>query len=118
MGSKMTPIMGSKMTPLWGHMDLDQFTKTLTSMIAAFAKKLRPGAVIAMLMSPTQYPAPEHTYTDHIADMLRAVKLPVTMRISVPYSTEQYYPLHVEWAKANRQCLVLTREIVVWSVTA
>ena len=48
--------------------------------------------------------------------MLRLIKLPVKMRYSAPYSTEQYYHPMVEWAKETKHCLVLTREIIVWKV--
>lgn len=98
------------------NMPLEEFTKTLASTITAFAKKLKSGAAIALILQPTQWNAPDHAYTDHVADMLRAVKLPIDMRYSVPYESQQYNAQMVEWAKANRRCLVLTREIVVWKV--
>jgi hypothetical protein len=69
-----------------------------------------------MIIQPTQWKAPERQFTDHIADMLRAIKLPVEMRFSVPYESQQCNAQMVEWAKENRQCLVLTREIIVWRV--
>ena len=97
-----------------GNMGLDDFTKTLGRLIVQFGRKLQAGAVIAMLMQPTQWKAPGHQYTDHIADILRTVKLPLDMRFSVPYQPQQYTAQHVEWAKANKQCLVLTRELIVW----
>jgi hypothetical protein len=36
------------------------------------------------------------------------------MRFSVPYESQQYNAQCVEWAKANKKCLVLSREIIVW----
>ena len=93
---------------------LEKFTAALARTITAFGKKLKSGAAIALIIQPTQWNAPDHAYTDHIADMLRAVKLPLDMRYSVPYESEQYNAQTVKWAKANRRCLVLTREIVVW----
>lgn len=97
------------------NMTLEEFNKTLASTINDFAKKLTD-AHIALIIQPTQWKAPERKYTDHVGDMLRAVKLPVAMRYSVPYESQQYNAQMVEWAKANKQCLVLTREIVVWKV--
>lgn len=97
------------------NMSLDQFTETLAGIIIGFAKKLT-NARIALLIQPTQWKAPEKQFTDHVGDMLRAVKLPVDMRFSVPYESQQYTPQMVDWAKDNKSCLVLTREIVVWRV--
>ena len=39
------------------------------------------------------------------------------MRFSVPYESQQCNAQMVEWAKANKRCLVLSREIIVWKVT-
>lgn len=99
------------------NMDLDTFHKVLAHIINAFGDRRRlSGAHIALLISPTQYPAPDHQYTDHVAEMLRRVKLPVDMRYSCPYESQQYNGKQVEWAKTNKKCLVLTRELIVWRV--
>jgi len=97
------------------NMDLAEFTKTLADIVNGFAKKLTQ-AHIALIIQPTQWNAPDHGFTDHIADMLRLVKHPLAMRISAPYESQQYNAQMVEWAKKNRQVLVLTREIIVWQV--
>jgi len=99
------------------NMDLATFTETLAGIITGFAKKLPAGAKIAMLMQPTQWRAPEKRYTDHVANMLRAVPLPLHMRFQCPYESQQCTAQMVEWAKANKQCLVLSRELVVWEVS-
>ena len=103
------------------NMDLEQFNKELAGIINGFAKKLKDSAsdkpaYIALIIQPTQWKAPERQFTDHVGDMLRAVKLPVNMRYSVPYESQQCTAQMVEWAKAAKRCLVLTREIVVWEV--
>lgn len=95
------------------NMELEEFNKTLSKLIKDFAKKLTD-ARIALIISPTQWPAPEKQFTDHVGDMLRLVNLPVDMRYSVPYESQQYNGNQVEWAKENKRCLVLSREIVVW----
>lgn len=95
------------------NMDLAEFTTTLAGLIKAYAAKLS-NAYIALIIQPTQWNAPERRFVDHIGDMLRAVKLPVEMRFSVPYESQQCNAQMVEWAKANKRCLVLSREIVVW----
>lgn len=97
------------------NMSLEDFNKSLAGIISGFAKKLTD-AHIALIIQPTQWKAPERQFTDHVGDMLRAVKLPVAMRYSVPYESQQCNAQMVEWAKENKTCLVLTREIVVWKV--
>jgi hypothetical protein len=77
---------------------------------------LSPGAVIALLMQPTQWKAPEHEYTDHVADMIRAVKLPIDLRVQCPYESQQCTAQMVTWAKKSRKVLVLSRELVIWRI--
>lgn len=100
------------------NIPLESFNETLAAIIHGFAKKLKNGEprYIALIIQPTQWKAPDRKFVDHIGDMLRMVKLPVDMRFSVPYESQQCNAQMVEWAKANRRCLVLTREIVVWRV--
>lgn len=100
----------------FANMDLDLFTESLAGVVRGFAKKLAKGAHIALIIQPTQWNAPERQFTDHVGDMLRLIRHPVAVRISVPYESQQYNAQQVEWAKANSQLLVLTREIVVWRV--
>lgn len=97
------------------NMDLSAFNESLAKIINDFAKKLS-NAYIALIIQPTQWKAPEREFTDHIGDMLRAIKHPVDMRISVPYESQQCNAQMVEWAKANKKLLVLSREIVVWRI--
>ena len=103
------------------NMELEQFNTALAGIINEFGKKLKASARttpqhIALIIQPTQWKAPERQFTDHVGDMLRAVKLPVDMRYSVPYESQQCTAQMVEWAKAAKRCLVLTREIIVWRV--
>ena len=87
------------------NMPLEQFNQILSGLILDFAKRLKSDGpkYIALIIQPT-------------GDMLRMVKLPVDMRFSVPYESQQYNAQTVEWAKTNKKCLVLTREIIVWRV--
>lgn len=103
------------------NMDLEQFNASLSGIIKQFAQKLKASAsdheqYIALIIQPTQWKADNRQFIDHIGDMLRLVKLPVDMRYSVPYESQQCTAQMVDWAKANRRCLVLTREIIVWRV--
>lgn len=103
------------------NMPLGDFNEALAGIIKGFADKLKTAkreapSYIALLIQPTQWKAPERQYTDHVGDMLRAIRLPVDMRFSVPYESQQCNAQMVEWAKANKRCLVLTRELVVWRV--
>lgn len=98
------------------NMDIETFNAALSSVITRFSKKLS-GAYIALIIQPTQWNAPNRECVDHVAEMLRLVKLPIEMRYSVPYESQQCNAQMVEWAKDNKRCLVLTREIVVWKVS-
>jgi DNA modification methylase/DNA-binding transcriptional regulator YiaG len=97
------------------NMSLEDFTNKLSGVINKIGEKQSHG-VIAMLMQPTQWNAPEKKYTDHVFDICNKVKLPVKYRVSIPYSTEQYTPQMVNWAKENKELLVITRELVIWDV--
>jgi ParB-like chromosome segregation protein Spo0J len=95
------------------NMSQDDFRKTLTKIVKSIAAKQTHG-VIALLIQPTQWKADNKEVVDHVADLLSDIKLPLEMRISCPYSTEQYNAQQVEWAKKNKKLLVLTRELLVW----
>ena len=103
-----------------GNMSLEDFNSALSGLIKQYAEKLKRArtvrSYIALIIQPTQWKAPERQFTDHVGDMLRSVKLPVHMRFSAPYESQQCNAQMVEWAKQNKQCLVLTREIIVWEV--
>jgi hypothetical protein len=97
------------------NMPLASFTAALAEVINGFAVKLKgTGAAIALLMQPTQWKAPEKQYTDHVADMIKAVKMPIDLRVQCPYESQQCTAQMVEWAKAKRKVLVLSRELVIW----
>jgi len=98
------------------NMELVDFTKWMVSIIGAFSKKLSSGAFLATIIQPTQWKAPDRAYTDHVADLIRNLSIPLEMRFSVPYESQQCNAQMVEWAKSEKRCLVLTREIVVWRV--
>ena len=95
------------------NMELAAFGETLVKLVRSLARKMTNG-YIAMLMQPTQWKAPDREYTDHVAELLCAIKLPVHMRIQCPYESQQCTVQMVEWAKENKEVLVLSREIMVW----
>lgn len=98
------------------NMSQAEFTKTLAGIINGFARKLSSGAVIALMISPTQWRSDSRKFADHLLDVARLVKLPVDMRIQAPYESEQCEPQQVNWAKEHRTCLVLSREIIIWRI--
>ena len=108
--------------PLSPGLFVDEFTAKLATVVIEFATKMTGGGHIALIIQPTQWNAPAHQFTDHIYHLMREVeklsdiKVQVDMRFSVPYESQQCNAQMVEWAKANRCCLVLSREIVVWRV--
>lgn len=101
------------------NMPLEEFHLELSRIIKDFAAKLgraKARARIALIIQPTQWKAPGRVYTDHVAAMIKEIGLPIEMRFSAPYESQQCNAQMVEWAKANKQCLVLTREIIVWRI--
>lgn len=96
-------------------MDADAFHDALAKVIRGYAVKVPAGCKIALIIQPTQWKAPDRRFTDHMAEMIRRVDyMPVVQRIQVPYESQQATAQMVEWAKNNRQWLVLSREIIVW----
>jgi hypothetical protein len=96
------------------NMELKDFTRSLATIIKKFASKIPSKSFIALLMQPTQWKAPNKAYTDHVAHVLRDVKLPIRMRVSCPYESQQCTAQMVEWAQKNKEILVLTRELIIW----
>ena len=101
------------------NMSIEDFNKNLSSVIKKIARKQSKG-VIALLLQPTQWNAPDKEFIDHIHDLIRLTntkRLKLINRISCPYSSQQYNPQMVEFAKNNKMLLVLTRELIVWKST-
>ena len=103
------------------NMPLEQFTEALAGVVRRIAAKQSRG-VIALIIQPTQWRTNEaHDVTDHVRDLLcetaKSRKLTLETRVSCPYATEQYTPQMVDWAKANKKLLVLTRELLIWRVS-
>lgn len=103
------------------NVTLEEFTSTLAGIVKDFGAKLRASrrdkpSFIALIIQPTQWKADNRGFADHVGDMLRLVNLPVDMRYSVPYESQQCTAQMVMWANENKRCLVLTREIIVWRV--
>lgn len=102
------------------NMPLDEFTDTLTGIVRRISEKQSRG-VIALLIQPTQWRTnEEHDVTDHVRDLLCATakskRLKLDNRVSCPYTSEQYNAQQVDWAKANRRLLTLTRELIIWRI--
>jgi len=98
------------------NMPLDRYYATLSSLVKECASRMRAPARIALMIQPTQWKNEDKAITDHIADLLAIVSLPLELRISCPYESQQANAQMVNWAKENRRVLVLTREIIVWQV--
>jgi hypothetical protein len=102
------------------NMALDDFHRELVSLVYSIADRQSKGA-IALLIQPTQWKADDRRFiADHVVHLAAAVKhdrWKLARRISCPYATEQYNAQQVEWAKANRQPLALTRELLVWEAS-
>jgi len=98
------------------NMGLDAFTATLVSIITAYGKKLRPGAHLGCIISPTQWPNEDKSVNYHDLDLARMVggKLQLVRRVVCPYSSEQYNGTQVEIAKEQKLWMVLSRTMLVW----
>ena len=105
------------------NMPLDAFYAALTGFVTAATQKMAAGAHVALVISPTQYKADDRKYpVDHTIDIITRLqaynKLRYIRRISIPYESQQYNAQQVEWAKANRDILILTREFTVWETVS
>jgi len=100
------------------NMSLADFYTCLCSFIGDCASKMRSGSHIALLMQPTQWKNEDKIIEDHIQKIVEFIGsgLRLEIRISCPYESQQCTAQQVEWAKINKQLLVLTRELVVWEV--
>lgn len=102
------------------NMPLEKFTENMAGIVKSFAKKMRSGSAIALIIQPTQWKSePKGSFTDHVFDLIAAVGnkiVTVENRVSCPYSSEQCTPQMVDWAKENKKLLVLSRELILWRV--
>lgn len=99
------------------NMPLDKFYETLIGYITACASKMPTDSTVALIIQPTQWKNENKEVTDHVIDLIQAVKtkyLKYSHRISCPYESQQCTPQMVDWAKENKTPLVLTREIIIW----
>jgi len=103
------------------NMSLEDFTNNMVEIVRRIGEKQRSGSVVALIIQPTQWKAEGRQFTDHVFDIVRGVskttKLKVANRVHCPYQTEQCTPQMVEWAKENKELLVLSRELVIWKRT-
>lgn len=97
------------------NMPLRDFTASLIDIIESYGKKLRPGAHVACITSPTQWPNENHECNYHDIDLACGVKgLKLIRRAVCPYSTQQYNGTQVNIAKENKLWLVRSRTLLVW----
>lgn len=98
------------------NMPLEQFTETLVGIIHGYAAKLRAGAHIACIISPTQWPNEDKATVYHDLDLARLVgkKARLVQRVLCPYSTQQYNGTQVDIAKDRKLLMALTRTLLVW----
>ena len=99
------------------NMPLNEFTENMVSIIRRISEKQSKGA-IAMILQPTQWKSDNRQFEDHIFDICKGVEksknLRIWNRVQCPYQTEQCTPQMVNWAKDNKNLLVLSRELVIW----
>lgn len=101
------------------NMELEDFYTTLVKFVKDCGSKMRDGAHIGLIIQPTMWRSLGRRYTDHVSDLIVKVgnkKLQYEQRVSCPYSTEQYNPQMVNWAKENKRLLVRNRELIIWRI--
>lgn len=100
------------------NMDLETFTRTLVDLIHGYARKMAPGAHIACIISPTQWPNENHENVYHDIDLACRVqkRVKLVQRIVCPYSTQQYNGNMVDIAKRDKLVLAIDRTMLIWEV--
>jgi len=100
------------------NMTLENFTRSLIDVIQSYGDKLRTGAHIACIISPTQWPNEDKSVNYHDIDLACGVngKLRLVRRAVCPYSTQQYNGTQYDIAEANKLWMVLSRTLLVWEV--
>ena len=98
------------------NMPLEKFTETLVGIIHGYGAKLKPGAHIACIISPTQWPNEDKRTVYHDLDLARLVgkNLRLKQRILCPYSSQQYNGTQVDIAKEQKLLMALSRTMLVW----
>jgi len=99
-----------------GNMDLEEFYKTLQTMLSSLKKKLKDDGYITLVIQPTQWKNNKQ-FEDHIMKiygLFEKLGFEEEMRYCLPYLTEQYNPQMVEVAKKEKLCLNLIRDLVVF----
>lgn len=101
------------------NMPLEQFTDALVGIIHKYGEKLKPGAHLACIISPTQWPNEDKRTVYHDLDLVRLVnkRMELERRVLCPYSTQQYNGTQVNIAKEQKLWLTLTRTLLVWRRT-
>jgi DNA modification methylase len=98
-----------------GNMSLDDFYKAMRKLLGEIeAWKVK---TIALVIQPTQYSNDEHVFEDHIFEFDKLLpNYKIEMRYILPYSSEQYNAQIVTTMKDEKKCMVLNRDLVVWSL--
>jgi DNA modification methylase len=101
------------------NMSLETFYDSLAAFVKDCAGKMKAGSHVALLIQPTQWKNGDKRVTDHVIDLivkLSGGNLNYKMRIACPYESQQCTAQQVEWAKQNRQVLMINRELIIWEV--
>lgn len=98
------------------NMPLEKFTDTLVGIIHGYGAKLRQGAHVACIISPTQWPNENKSTVYHDLDLARLVgkRLRLVQRVLCPYSSQQYNGTQVDIAKDRKLLMALTRTMLIW----
>lgn len=97
------------------NMELEQFYEIFGIFLNELIK--RKIEKIVIVIQPTQYKN-DFIFEDHIFKFYNILqeKYFIEMRYMLPYSTQQYNAQIVNKAKELKKCLILNRDLVVWSL--
>ena len=100
-----------------GNMELEEFYSSLSKFIKELKKKLKKGSYVALVIQATQWKTEGKYREDHayvLMKELEKIGFKLDQRFILPYSTEQYNAQQVEYAKKNKLCLQIYRDLVVF----
>lgn len=99
-----------------GNVTLERYYEIIDMIIKELKKKMKTGYV-AFVISPTQWPNENHTFTDHIITIITLFEkhgFTEEIRYVLPYNTQQYNGSQVDISKHEKFPLNLIRDLVIF----
>lgn len=98
------------------NVPVERFENVLAELINALGKKLSTGSAVVLMIRPTQWASgPDHRIRDHAYEIRRRVKLTWEREIVAPLGRNATTTMRW-WAERERECLVISRKLLIWRV--